>query len=312
LNGQPAPSGAPPAVAVALIAGVCGAVQPKINAVLGDRVGSALIASLVNFAAALAVVTVVLLLRPRTRRMLQQLPSWPVPRWTLTAGLGGALIVVAGAVAVDTIGVAIFSVAFFAGQISFGMLVDRFGVAPGGRRPVTTARMRATLLAIAAVVVSQIGRPVGEFAPALVALVVAAGAGLTFQSAFNGRIAAATGDAFAATAVNVTVGIAALAVITTAVEVSGRVDTPRWPTEPWLYAGGFLGVTVVLSLAIATRALGVLWATLTMLAAQLVAAFAVDWVVENETPTPGVIAGAFLIVLAAALVGRPTPAPARP
>jgi bacterial/archaeal transporter family-2 protein len=310
LNDQPAPTGASPAVAVALVAGVCGAVQPKINAVLGDRVGSALIASLVNFAAALAVVMVVLVLRPRTRGTLRQLPTWPVPRWTLTAGLGGALIVVAGALAVDTIGVAIFSVAFFAGQISFGVLVDRLGVGPGGRRPVTTARMQATLLAITAVVVSQIGRPVGEFAPALVALVVTAGAGLTFQSAFNGRIAAATGDAFAATTVNVTVGIAALAAITTSVAVSGRVDTPHWPTEPWLYAGGFLGVTVVLSLAISTRALGVLWATLTMLAAQLVAAFAVDWVVEHEAPTPGVIVGAFLIVLAAALVGRPARVPA--
>jgi MYXO-CTERM domain-containing protein len=60
----------------------------------------------------------------------------------------------------------------------------------------------------------------------------------------------------------------------------------------------------VLSLAIATPALGVLWATLVMLAAQLVAAFGVDWAVEHEAPTPGVIAGAALILVAAALVGR--------
>jgi len=305
-----APASASSAVAVALTAGLCGAVQPKINAVLGARVGSALIASLVNFTAALTVVAVVLLLRPGTRRMLRQLPSWSVPRWTLTAGLGGALIVVAGTVAVDTIGVAIFSVAFFAGQISAGVLVDRFGVTPGGRRPITAARSQATVIAVAAVVVSQIGRPVGELAPALVALVVVAGGGIAFQSAFNGRIAAATGDAFAATTVNVTVGIAALAAIVTAVAASGHVDTPHWPTEPWLYAGGFLGVTVVLSLAIATQVLGVLWATLTMLAAQLVAAFAVDWAVEHEAPTAGVITGAFLIVLAAALIGRASRAPA--
>jgi bacterial/archaeal transporter family-2 protein len=304
LKDQAAPAAVPPAVAVALTAGVCGAIQPKINAVLGTRVGSTLVASLVNFAAALVVVAIVLVLRPGTRRMLRQLPSWPVPPWTFAAGLGGALIVVAGALAVETIGVAIFSVAFFAGQISFGMLVDRLGVAPGGQRPVTTARMQAALFAVAAVVISQIGRPVGEFAPALVAFVVAAGAALAFQSAFNGRIAAATGDAFAATAVNVTVGIVALAVIVTTVSAAGRVDAPHWPTEPWLYAGGVLGVTVVFSLALATAALGVLWATLTMLAAQLVAAFAVDWVVEGDAPTLGVIAGAFLIVISAALVGR--------
>lgn len=311
MSDQLARAGAPPAVAVALTAGVCGAVQPKINAVLGAHVGSALVAALVNFTGALTVVVVILVLRPGTRRMLRQLRSWPVPPWTLTAGLGGALVVVAGALAVETIGVAIFSVAFFAGQISFGVLVDRFGVAPGGRRPVTAARMQATLIAVLAVVVSQIGRPVGEFAPALVALVIAAGAGLTFQSAFNGRIAAATGDAFAATAVNVTVGIGALAAIATAVVAARGVDVAHWPTQPWLYVGGFLGVTVVLSLAIATSALGVLWATLTMLAAQLVTAFAVDWVVEHEAPTPGVIAGAFLIVVAAGLVRRPLRASAR-
>lgn len=283
---------------------MCGAIQPKINAVLGVRVGSSLLASLVNFTAALTVVAIVLAVRPGTRRMLRQLRSWPVPRWTLTAGLGGALIVMAGALAVETIGVAIFSVAFFAGQIIFGLLVDLLGVAPGGRRPVTTVRLQAAFLAVVAVVVSQIGRPVGEFAPALVALVVAAGAALAFQSAFNGRIAAATGDAFAATTVNVVVGIVALAAIVAAVTVAGHVDTPHWPTQPWLYAGGILGVTIVLSLAIATRALGVLWATLMMLAAQLVAAFGVDWAVEHEAPTPGVIAGATLIVAAAALVRR--------
>src|SRR5687767_5741659 len=105
------------AVVIALAAGVLGAIQPKINAALSLRVGSAIVASLVNFTAALAVVAVFLALRPGTRRALRELPSWPVPRWTLTAGLGGAVIVLAGALAVETIGVAIFSVAFFAGQI---------------------------------------------------------------------------------------------------------------------------------------------------------------------------------------------------
>src|SRR5918994_4033140 len=116
--------------------------------------------------------------------------------------------------------------------------------------------MQAALVAVVAVVVSQIGRPVGEFAPALVALVVAAGAALAFQSAFNGRIAAATGDAVAATAVNVTVGIAALAAIVAAVSAAGHVDTPHWPAQPVLYLGGVLGVTVVVSLAITKPALG--------------------------------------------------------
>jgi drug/metabolite transporter (DMT)-like permease len=65
-----------------------------------------------------------------------------------------------------------------------------------------------------------------------------------------------------------------------------------------------LGVSIVLGLAIAAGALGVLRATLAMLAAQLVTAVVVDWTVQGEPPTPGVIAGAALIVVAVVLLGR--------
>lgn len=293
-----------PAVAVALGAGVLGAIQPKINAELSERINSAVLASVVNFAAAFAAVVVMLALRSNTRRTLAELRSWPVPRWTLTAGLGGTVVVLAGAVAVETIGVAIFSVAFFAGQISAGLVVDRLGIGPGGVRYLVPVRVAAAAIAIAAVLVSQVGRPVGEFAPALVACVVAAGAASAFQSAFNARIARAVGDAFAATAVNVVVGLSALVVIAGVVAGAGQFDGPQWPPEPWLYVGGVLGVTIVLSLAISTAGLGVLRATLAMLAAQLTAAFVVDWVVQHDPPTAGAVVGAALIVVAVVLVRR--------
>ena len=292
------------AVAIALGAGVFGGVQPKINAILGTRIGSALLASLVNFTAAMTVVLVMLAVRPQTRRTLLAIRSWPVPRWMLTAGLGGALVVLAGAVAVETITVAVFSVAFFAGQITAGLAVDRIGFGVGGVRPIVAARVWAALLALAAVAVSQVGQPVGEFAPVVVLFVVAAGAGSAFQAGFNGRIANSVGDPFAATAVNVAVGLTALACVVAIVGAGGGFEPLDWPTEPWLYAGGLLGVTIVLSLAVATAALGVLRATLAMLAAQLITAMGVDWLVEHERPTPGVITGACLIVVAVGLVGR--------
>ncbi len=292
------------ALAVGVGAGVCGAIQPKINAVLADRVGSALLASLVNFSIAFVCVLIVLALRPTTRRTLRGLPDWPVPRWTLSAGLGGAIIVMAGTLAVETIGVAVFSVAFFAGQITFGLIVDRLGVGPGGVRAVTAARLQAAVIAIAAVVISQVGRPVGEFAPLLVVFVVSAGAAFAFQSAFNGRITAAVRDPFAATAVNVTVGLIALALIVVGSVRGGLVDAWRWPAQPWMYLGGALGLTVVLSLAFTTPVLGVFRATLAMLAAQLVTAFVVDWLVQRTAPRAGVVIGSVLIVGAVALVGR--------
>ena len=289
---------------MALVAGVSGAIQPKINAVLADRLGSALVASLINFVVAFAVTAVVVGFRPRTARRLRSLRTWPVPRWTFLAGIGGAIVVLAGAVAVDTIGVAIFSVAFFAGQIAFGLVVDRLGVSPGGKRPVTARRLEAVALAIAAIVLSQVGRSVGDLAPALVLFSAAAGAAVAFQSAFNGRITSTTGDPVAATAVNVTVGTVVLALVVVGVAVAGHLGPLDWPSDPWLYSGGAIGASIVLSLAFATAVLGVLHATLTMLGAQLVAALVVDWVVNEEPPTVGVLAGSVLVIAAMALVAR--------
>ena len=281
-----------------------GAVQPKINAELSNRVGESVVASLVNFAVAFCVVVVVVALRPATRRRIAEVRDWPVPRWTLTAGLGGAFVVLAGVLSVDTIGVAVFSVTFFSGQIAFGLFADRIGVSTGHARPFVAARIGAALLAVTAVAVAQIGRPVGRLPVGLLLVVIAAGGASAFQSGFNGRISRATGDGFAATAVNVAVGLTALVVAVGALAGAGALDRLTWPNELWLYAGGLLGVSIVLCLAIASGALGVLRATLAMLASQLVAAFVVDWVVADDLPTVGRLAGAALLVVAVLVVAR--------
>ncbi|MDP1818585.1 MAG: DMT family transporter [Acidimicrobiales bacterium] len=298
------------AIAISLGAGLLGAVQPDVNAALGERLDSSLLASLVNFLVALAVTSAVLSRRRGTRQHLADVRGWPVPGWTRLAGLGGAVVVLAGVVTVERLGVAVFSIAFFAGQMAFGLAVDRLGIAPGGRRPITRVRVGSVVLAMAAVVLAQLGSPVGDLAPDLVVFVVAAGAASALQSACNGRIASALGDPVAATALNVVVGTVCLASIAAVVALAGNLDPPLWPTEPWHYAGGLLGVTIVLALAAATSAIGVLRATIAMLAAQLVAAFMLDWVARHEPPTGGAVAAAVLLILAASLVNRSRVTPA--
>jgi transporter family-2 protein len=300
----------PMALAVSVGAGVCGAVQPEVNSVLGIRLGSGLLAALVNFAVALLCAVAVISRRPATRRWLLEVRGWPVPAWTRAAGLGGAIVVLSGVTTVEELGVAVFSVAFFAGQLSFGLVVDRIGLSPGGRRPVTLARFAAVVIALVAVVIAQLDRPVGDLEPILVAFVVAAGAASALQAAGNGRITVAIGDPVAATTLNVVVGTAALATVTVVTMLAGGIDSPDWPTEPWLYVGGALGVTIVLALAAATAAIGVLRTTLAMLAAQLVGAFVVDWVAGDEAPTVGVLVAGALMVVAVALVRRGAPTPA--
>ena len=292
---------------MSLLAGTLGAVQPKVNALLAGRLDSVVLASLVNFVAALTGGALILAFRPATRQRLRAIRTWPVPRWTFLAGLGGVVVVLAGAFTVETIGVAIFSVAFYAGQLTAGLVVDRLGIGAGGVRPIAPARVQAAALALLAVVVSQLGRPLGDFAPGLVALVLLAGGASAFQAAANGRIAGALRDPVAPTGVNVTVGTVALLAIVGGLAASGHLAGPDWPSVPsdgWLYLGGFLGVTIVLSMAIGAAALGVLRATLSMLAAQLVAALLVDAAVTGDPPTAGVVAGAGLIIAAVVRLSR--------
>ena len=120
-------------LALAVLAGLFGAVQPRLNAELAQHLGNDVVAATINFTVALLVAAAVVLARPATRRTLAGVGTWDVPTWTWAGGLGGALVVLAGVVTVDTIGVATFSVAFFAGQVASGLVVDALGLAPGGR-----------------------------------------------------------------------------------------------------------------------------------------------------------------------------------
>jgi transporter family-2 protein len=294
------------ATAISLVAGVAGAFQPELNSELGTRVGSSLAAALVNFLVAFTASLVLLSRRPATRQRLLGIASWPVPWWTFLAGLGGVTIVVSAVVTVERLGVAIFSIAFFVGQMTFGLVVDWLGVTSGGKRPITPTRVAAASMAIGAVVLSQIGQPTGDLAVGAVTFAVAAGAASALQSAFNGRIASTIGDALAPTVVNTFVGTVAIVGILAVVLVTGSVGPLTWPGEPWLYTGGLFGVTIVLSLAAASASIGVLRATVAMLAAQLLAAFAIDWVVRGDPPTVGAMAAAVVIVLAVLVVNRGT------
>lgn len=289
---------------IALGAGILGAVQPRINSTLADRAGSALVASWVNFAAAWLVIAMVVASRAHTRTALARIGTWGVGWWTYLAGLGGVFAVLAGALTANTLGIAIFSVAFFAGQLTSSLLVDRSGLRAGDHHAITAARAYGAGLAILAVVITQVGRPIGDIRPDMIGIVVAAGAGTSFQAAFNGRMATSSGDPFAATAVNVTGGLIALTAVTGSLLATGVLSAPRMPPEPLLYSGGILGVAIVASFAATTPLLGVLRATMGMLAGQLATALVIDWAWADLAPTPGVLAGAVLISLAVMLVGR--------
>jgi transporter family-2 protein len=75
----------------------------------------------------------------------------------LCRGANGALFIVVSATAAPEVGVALLTVALVCGQMTGGVLVDRFGLTPAGRRPLTAARVAAVALTVAAVALAAAG-----------------------------------------------------------------------------------------------------------------------------------------------------------
>lgn len=189
---------------------------------------------------------------------------------------------------VPLVGVAMFTVLAVAGNTSASMLTDRFGIGPGGRRPVTPRRVAAAVITVLAVALAVSGRASsGDLVLWAVLLALVAGAGTGVQPALNGQVAARTGEPLVATVVNFVVGTAALGVAVVVEHVVGH----RWasPPPPWeqplLWLGGAIGVAFILSAAIVVRPLGVLLLSLLSTFGQLTGSLVSDLLL----PTPGTV-----------------------
>lgn len=301
------------ALAVAAAGGVASATQSAANGQLADRT-SAPLAALVNNAVGVGLVIAGLVLLPSLRSGLRAVARARLPWWAYLGGLGGAAFVLTAAYAVPTLGVAVFTIAQVTGAAFGGLGVDRAGLAPTGRLPVTWPRLAGAVLGVTAVALAQAGRPAGELAVGLLALAVAGGIAVALQAALNGRVSAA-GNPGAATVVNFAVNTPALVVFAAATGTFGRHWPSHWPAEWYLYVGGALGVTIVVVLAVCVRVIGVLRTNLALVGGQLGGAVLLDAVLPGRAgPSPVVLAGVVLTAVAAGLAGwrrqgaRPVPA----
>lgn len=300
--------------------GAAVAVQARINGALGARLHDGIAAATVSFGTGLVLLLAAFAVSGRLRAGLGQvraaLAHGRLRRWQLLGGLCGALFVSAQGLTVAAIGVTAFTVAAVAGQLASSLVVDRLGLAPSGRTPVTPIRAAAALIAIGAVFLASSGRssgsPAGLALPdpvrgaphvVLIVLPALAGIGLAWQQAVNGRVGAVGGPA-SATLINFVVGFLALCAVESLVllTVSGL---GALPTEPWLYLGGAIGVAFIGLAAVAVRWIGVLLLGLTSVAGQLIASIALDLLVPGG---PGVsyrvIVGCALTSIAVVLAAR--------
>ena len=271
-------------IVITFIASIIITAQSSINSELNTYTENPLITALINFTTGLMVLSVMMIFSRPIREGFISIPrlvrEGRLKRWQLFGGLSGAFFVASQSSLVQVIGVAIFTVAAVAGQTSAALLVDKAGIGPAGKQPVTLMRIGAAILGIVGVLVSVLGQDsTGQFAFGAVLISFAAGALVSTQPALNGQIANHTGQPAAATMVNFIVGFITLVVVyAVAHQVNPQsFNVPPMPWEnPVIWLGGPFGVMFVLTASFMAKTLGVFLFTLTSVVGQLSGAILMD------------------------------------
>jgi transporter family-2 protein len=238
--------------------------------------------------------TVISLALPRGRagfrRIAPAVRQRKFPPVYLAAGAIGAFFVFSQSLTIGLLGVALFTVATVMGQTLSGLLVDRMGLGPAGKRSATPMRIIGVLLTVASVVwavsprFSAAGEPSAWLIPVL--LPVAAGLLMSFQQAMNGTASFHYGTPITATLVNfIAGGTVLLAAWLVKIAVAGPGNP--LPAEWWYYLGGPMGCLFIGLAALLVRSLGVLLTGLSMIGGQLIGSLILDLVF----PTPGTVVG---------------------
>jgi len=272
---------APVALGGAVAIGVMTAVQARVNGVLGVRVDNGIVAGFISFAVGLLVLIVVIPCIPSARRgtvrMWRGIRGRTVPFWMLLGGTCGALTVSTQGITAGVLGVSLFTVGVVAGQTVHGLVLDRLGVGPAGVVAVTMGRVLGGLFAMAAVAISLSGDVLAAAPLWMLLLPFAAGVGIAWQAAANGRLAQRVQSPIAATLMSFIGGVVALALAAgVSILLRGLPQPP--PAEPWLYLGGLLGFAYILLGAFIVTHTGVLLMGLGSVLGQLTTSVLIDLV----------------------------------
>ena len=306
---------------LAVGAGLAIPVQGRINGALGARLNDGIAAAVVSFSTGLLVMILISLVLPRGRAglaaILPAVRTRAFPRIYVLAGAIGALFVFAQSFTVGLLGVALFTVATVTGQTVSGLLVDRLGIGPAGKKSVTGIRIIGCVLTIAAVAWAVSPRfggggagtgadPAALLVPLL--LPVAGGFLMSFQQAMNGTATVHYGTPIAATLVNFVAGTIVLwAAFAVKLAVAGPGNP--LPADWWYYLGGPMGCVFIGLGALLVRSLGVLVTGLGMIAGQLLGSLALDLVLPapGTVVAPATVLGTLLTLGAIILATLPWP-----
>lgn len=283
-------------VTVAIAAGAALSGQAFYNGRLANSFGTAEMAGLVCSVVGATVSGLVAIAAGGARRALRQWEAGARPRGLhLAGGLLVAFPVIVSAEAAGTLGVALLTVALVSGQTCGSLLIDRTGIGPGGRRPLTRARLMGAVIAVAAVGLT-VAEGAHHLAIGLLIVAVVAGTSVAMIQAFTGHLTKAFDDPAVASAVMF--AAAACSTFAAWIVVNGG-DVPNGlsaPIEAWL-GGGLLGVAITIAVGLIVTKLGSLRLTLALVAGQSLGALFLDLIdpVAGRAVTPTTVVSLGLV-----------------
>lgn len=289
-----------------LLGGALVACQSQINSRLAHGLGTGLrsgaLAATISFGSGLLILSTMISVLPAGRRGVRQLrdgiATHRLRPIEFLGGLCGAFFVACQGITVGTIGVALFIVAFTAGQSASSLAVDHIGLSPRGKQPITAPRVVAAAFAVGAVLLTAAERLASDASLLVVlfaALALLAGTLSAVQQALNGRVAA-VGGPLATTWNNFVVGTTALLMfLAISFAVHGHIK--GFPHTWWLYVGGMFGMTFIWVAAWTVRIHGVLVLGLCTIAGQVVMAEILDAMsADSHVGVVGILGGAMTVV----------------
>jgi len=281
--------------ALAIFVGVLTATQSRINGQLSHQIHNGIAAGLVsNTVGSLVLIAFIVLLRRERAgviRTIHALRTRKLQWWEILGGCGGTIFLSTQGVVVPQVGVAIFTISLVGGQSISSLIVDKIGLTPSGRKPITLPRILVatfTLLAVSIAVYPDLIHSTFRALPIILAII--AGVVVSFQQALNARVNVTSERPIATAFFNFIIGTIFLA-LALGIDIFRGGSVGNLPSNSWLYLGGICGLSFVAVSAYTLKHIGLLNFIAFSVTGQLIGALLLDWL----APTANTSVSGYLI-----------------
>ena len=292
---------------LAIFVGGLTALQSRVNGRLSIHLENGILAGFISNLSGWVILTIMVALSSSNRASFKvsvaSIRRGDIKVWEVLGGFGGSFFLAAQGSGVPVIGIALFTISLVAGQTSTSLLVDKLGISPSGKKPITRLRVITagfTLLGVTVAVIPKLSE--GSFDIFYILVALGVGVIVSFQQAINGRFNVLTQKPIVTAWFNFATGTSLLVVFVAIKSLFGG-EIGTFPNNPLLYTGGLLGLTFIAISAYTISELGVLNFIMLSVAGQLFTALLVDALapVHGSNLSGFVIFGTFITFISIAI-----------